>query len=83
MLRKAFLEGSFCQSDVVFPCRVFVGRYVGIVDYTSSEAVVVQWAFFFFTAVACVVGGGGGAFVRYFLAVFANYCLHVFRAAVA
>ena len=55
MLRKAFLEGSFCQSDVVFPCRVFVGRYLGIVDYTSSEAVVVQWAFFFFTAVAVVV----------------------------
>ena len=82
MLRKPFLESSFCQADVVFPCRVFVGCYVGVVDDTCSEAVVVQWAFFFFTAVACVVGGSGGAFARYFLVVFADYRLHVFRAAV-
>ncbi len=82
MLRKAFLESSFHQADVIFPCRVCVGCYVGVVDYTSSEAVVVQRAFLFFTAVACVVGGAGGAFVRYFLVVFANFGLHVFRAAV-
>ncbi|MAG85892.1 MAG: hypothetical protein CMB97_00540 [Flavobacteriaceae bacterium] len=83
MLRKAFLESSFCQADVVFPYRVFVGRYVGVVDYTSSEAVVVQWAFFIFSAVAYVVGGGDGALVRYFFVVFANYGLHIFRVAVA
>ncbi len=70
MLPKPFLESSFCQANVVFPYRVLVGCYVGVVNYTGSEAVFVQWAFFFFTAVACVVGVGvvvGLSFVTFLL----------------
>ena len=40
MLRTSLFECSFCPSDVVLSCVVFVFGHVGFVDYTGDKAVV-------------------------------------------
>ena len=82
MLRILLSECSFCQSDVVLSCVIFVCGHVGFVDYTGDEAVVVQQALVFFSTIAsvlwCVVVVGKDIFV-----VVVDDAAHVRHAAVA
>ena len=82
MLHISLFECSFCQSDVVLSCVVFVCGHIGFVDYTGDEAVVVQQALVFFSTVAsvlrCSIVVG-----KDFLVVVVDDAAHVQHAAVA
>ena len=82
MLRISLFECSFCQSDVVLSCVVFVCGHVGFVDYTGDEAVVVQRALVFFSTIASVLRCGV-VVGKDFLVVVVDDAAHVRHAAVA
>ena len=82
MLRISLFECSFCQSEVVLSCVVFVCGHVGFVDYTGDEAVVSQRALVFFSTVASVQRCGV-VVDEDFLVVVVDDAAHVRHATVA
>ena len=82
MLRTSLFECSFCPSDVVLSCVVFVFGHVGFVDYTGDKAVVFQRALVFFSTVVSVLRCGV-VVGKDFLVVVVDDAAHVLHAAVA
>ena len=54
MLSETLLEGSFCQSNIVFPCFVVTGGYLCIVYNVRCEAAVIERAVVLYPLATCL-----------------------------